>query len=288
MKLFPLKNQKFWKDLWHNAIDNASEEKSCTENVKRWDKRADSFAKRTSSPEAIRRKEDIFSMLFSAGALKSGSRVLDIGAGPGNWAIPMVEAGAYVTALEPSAGMVDVLKKKMAAKNISPVQIKIDQRAWQDVNVEKEDMIGHFDLVFASMSPGVRDPETLDKAMKASRGFCYLSTFSGGGWRSCYNDMWKEITGEELESSSWDFIYPFTYVYSLGYRPRVAFNVWSHDREESIEDAIQNILFFVEGATEITTEARENLADYVQSHSVDGMFRQKQTICQGVMLWQVA
>ncbi|WP_419657191.1 uncharacterized protein Dvar_63280 [Desulfosarcina variabilis str. Montpellier] len=86
-------------------------------------------------------------------------------------------------------------------------------------DAEKEGLACQFDLVFASMSPGVRDPETLKKAMQASRDFCYLNTFSGGSWRGCYNDLWQRITGQELESTSWDFIYPFTYVCSRGYRP---------------------------------------------------------------------
>ena len=288
MKRFPLNNQEVWKALWHSAIEKAPEKGTDTKNVKRWDRRAKGFAKRTSSPEAVARKEKILSMLSASGTLKPGSKILDIGAGPGNWAIPMVEAGAEVTALEPSGGMVEELREKMVEKGIDPHRIHIDQRAWQDVDVEKEGMTGQYDLVFASMSPGVRDPETLDKAMKASRGFCYLSTFSGGGWRSCYNEMWQEITGKDLEASSWDFIYPFTYVYSLGYRPQVDFNVWSHDREETIEEAVQNILFFVEGGTDITPEIREKLETYVKRHAVDGVFHQKQTICQGVMLWQVA
>lgn len=288
MKLFPLNNQDMWKSLWRQVIEKTPEKMNDKENVKRWDKRAEGFAKRTSSPEAVARKKKILSMLTTAGALRPGAKILDIGAGPGNWAIPMMEAGAEVTALEPSEGMVTQLREKMAEKGIPQDRIGIDQRRWQDVDVEKEGMIGQYDLVFASMSPGVRDPETLDKAMKASRGFCYLSTFSGGGWRSCYNDMWMEITGKELEASSWDFIYPFTYVYSLGYRPQTDFNVWSHDRKEPIDEAVQNILFFVEGGTDITPELREKLEAYVIQHAVDGVFHQKQTICQGVMLWQVA
>ena len=88
--------------------------------------------------------------------------------------------------------------------------------------------------------------------MQASRNFCYLSTFSGGGWRSCYNDLWLRITGQELEPTSWDFIYPFTYVYALGYRPQIDFNVWTHDRKETIDEAVENISFFIQGITEVT------------------------------------
>lgn len=288
MNLFPLTNQSVWKNLWLNALKNDPEKKSSTDHIQKWDQRAQTFDKQTTTPEAVSRKERILSMLREAGALQTGSRVLDIGAGSGNWAIPMAEMGAKVVALEPSGGMVDILREKMSAKGIGPDQIRISQQTWQDVDVEKEGLAGQFDLVFASMSPGVCDPGTLEKVMQASRNFCYLSTFSGGGWRSCYNDLWQHITGQELESTSWDFIYPFTHVYALGYRPQTDFKVWSHDRKETIDDAVENIIFFIQGMTEVTPEIRQKLKDHITRQAVDGIFHQKQTVCQGVMLWQVA
>ncbi|GAB6145238.1 class I SAM-dependent methyltransferase [Desulfocicer niacini] len=288
MNLFPLKNKDTWKELWKNVLKNDPEKKPDRDHIKNWDQRAQGFAKRVDSPEAVLRKERIFSMLKDAGAFEAGTRVLDIGAGPGSWAIPMVEAGATVTALEPSAGMVEILKEKMAEKGIGSDRICIDQRAWQDVDVEKEGLSGQFDLVFASMSPGVNDPETLDKAMRASRKFCYLSTFSGGGMRDGYNNLWQNVTGRELETVSWDFIYPFSYVYALGYRPRTDFITWSISRKEPIDEAVDNIIFFVRGAEDVTPEIREKVIAYVTEHAVNGFFHQEHTICQGIMLWQIA
>ncbi len=289
MELFALKNQEFWKDLWHSALEKAPEKRPGRDPIKNWDRRAKGFAKRVDSPESVQRKERIFSMLKEAGALGAGTRVLDIGAGPGSWAIPMAEeAGATVTAVEPSGGMVNILKEKMAQKGIGPDRICIDPRAWQEVDVQKEGLAGQFDLVFASMSPGVNDPKTLDKAMKASRKFCYLSTFSGGGMRGSYNALWQKITGRELESQSWDFIYPFCYVYALGYRPRIRFETWAITRKEPVEEAVDNILFFVGGDEEATPQIREKVTAYVTQHSVDGLFHQDHTVCQGIMLWQVA
>ena len=286
MNVFPLTNQSAWKNLWLNALKNDPKEKG-TDHVKKWDNRARVFDKRSATPEAVARKERILSMLREAGALQPGSCVLDVGAGSGNWAIPMAEMGANVVALEPSGGMVEILKEKMAAKGIGPDQIRINQQTWQDVDVQKEGLAGQFDLVFSSMNPGVCDPVTLEKLMQASRNFCYLSTFSGGGWRGCYNDLWLDITGQKLESTSWDFIYPFTYIYSLGYRPQIDFNVWSHDREETIDEAVENILFFIQGMTTVTPEIRQKLKAHVTHQAVDGIFHQKQTVCQGMMLWQV-
>lgn len=45
--------------------------------------------------------------------ITSQSCVLDIGAGPGTLAIPFVGKAAHVTAVEPTDGMVSVLKEKM-------------------------------------------------------------------------------------------------------------------------------------------------------------------------------
>ncbi|WP_321495713.1 methyltransferase domain-containing protein [uncultured Desulfobacter sp.] len=288
MKLFPSNNQTIWKNMWLDELKKNPEKQEGEEHFKKWDKRAQMFDKRSATPEAVSRKQRILSMLKEAGALQAGNRVLDVGAGSGNWAISMAEMGASVVALEPSDGMIEILRQKRDAKGFGPDQIRIIQQTWQDLDLEKEGLTGEFDLVFASMSPGVCNPSTLEKVMQASRNFCYLSTFSGGSPRSCYNDLWRHVTGQELESTSWDFIYPFTYVYALGYRPRTDFNVWTHDHKETIDEALENITFFIQGATEVSSEIRQKLKAHITSQAIDGIFHQEQTFCQGIMLWQVA
>jgi len=294
MTLFPTRNEQVWEDLWLSAIksnDPDNEKTHTHDSIKRWDRMASGFAKRSSTDEALKRKEKILSMLKKAGALKQGSRVLDIGSGPGNWAIPMAEEGARVTALEPSTEMIKELKGRAEEKGVSHL-IDIDQRTWQEVDIEKEHLDGksfegRFDLVFASMTPGVSTPETLRKVMKASKGFCYLSSFSGGGWRNAYKKIWKELSGEEIPSHAGDFIYPLNYIYSLGYRPQIEFNFWEHEREESIDEAVETILFFVHGNSDVAPEIKEKLKAYLEERSDGKIFRYKHEICQGIMLWRV-
>lgn len=297
--LFPTDNTQLWEDIWLSAIkpgEQKSEKQDGDDPVRRWDRMASGFAKRSSTEEAVKRNEKILSMLREAGALKQGATVLDIGSGPGNWAIPMAEAGAVVTALEPSGEMIKELKRRAEEKGVSHL-INIDQRTWQQVDIKKDTPEGNsaesgtfegkFDLVFASMTPGISNPETLQKAMRASKGFCYLSSFSGGGWRNAYKEIWKELFGQEISSHAGDFIYPFNYIYSLGYRPHIEFNFWEHEREESIEDALETILFFVHGNSDVSPEIKEKLTSYLEKRSDNGIFRYQHKICQGVMLWQV-
>ena len=81
--------------------------------------------------------------------ISEGSRVLDIGAGPGTLAIPFTQKVAHVTTVEPAEGMCSVMREKMAefgAKNISIVQ-----KRWEDVDVEK-DLQPPYDVVIASFS----------------------------------------------------------------------------------------------------------------------------------------
>lgn len=288
MTLFPLNKPSIWTNLWLNELKNDPEKKRDSTHYKKWDKRAQVFDKRSATPEAVARKERILSMLRNQGALKPGIRVLDVGAGAGNWAVSMAQMGASVVALEPSSGMIEILKQKIDTLGFGPEQISIRQQTWQAVDLEKEGLAGQFDLVFSSMNPGVCDPVTLEKVMQASRNFCYLSTFSGGSPGSRYTDLFKQVTGRTLKGRSWDFIYPFTYLYAQGYRPQIDFNVWDFDREDNVDQAVENIIFFIQGMTEITPEIREKLTAYVTDKAVNGKFHDNQTVCQGVMLWQVA
>jgi SAM-dependent methyltransferase len=59
--------------------------------------------------------EDVVQRLATAGAIRSGTKVLDIGAGTGRVAIGLAELGCNVVALEPASGMVQRLRTKVGA-----------------------------------------------------------------------------------------------------------------------------------------------------------------------------
>jgi ubiquinone/menaquinone biosynthesis C-methylase UbiE len=56
--------------------------------------------------------EDVVKLLAAAGAIRSGTSVLDIGAGTGRVAIRLAELGSNVVALEPALLMVETLRTK--------------------------------------------------------------------------------------------------------------------------------------------------------------------------------
>jgi len=62
-----------------------------------------------------------------------GWHVLDIGAATGVIAIPMASFGCFVTALEPSGGMQELLSNKLSSLGIRNVEIV--KRTWEDIQM---------------------------------------------------------------------------------------------------------------------------------------------------------
>jgi SAM-dependent methyltransferase len=64
--------------------------------------------------------------------LEGSASVLDIGSGTGFFSIPLAETGHLVTSVEPSAGMIDIMKKNSSAGALS--SIRICHVAWENWN----------------------------------------------------------------------------------------------------------------------------------------------------------
>ena len=288
MQLFPAGSREFWVKLWQDARENSPMARrrcrSEKEMVDNWNRRAQWFARRTGNAKGRERQRAVLAMLEQEGALRPGAKVLDIGAGPGNYAIPMARIAGQVTALEPAVEMVRILEDRARAGQVE--NITIIQRTWQEVRLEEDGLAGRFDLVFASMTPGVHDPETLQKMVAASREFCYLSAFSGRRWGQAYRDLWQQFFGEDMGENPGDIIYPFGLLYAVGYRPSLRFVADQQVQEEPAEEAVENLLRFFWSYMDITPAVRQVVEEYVQERAQGGIFRQETNVCHGMMLWR--
>lgn len=286
----PILNEDFWERQWQSAIDNAPTRRraipSDQRKIKRWDKMAADFAKHTSGPEQNSERLKRIQELVEMNAVGPGRKVLDIGAGPGSWALPLAETGALVTALEPASGMTQILKERAANQNVRT--ITIDQRTWQSVNLEEDNWHGAFDLVFASMTPGIDGPDNLRKMIAASRGFCYLSAFSGSGWRRQYAELWQTFFDEPLGEQPNDIIYPFNFVYAMGFRPRLYFTYWQREKNWSRDQAFERFSLFFETYMDLTDAVKKEIIAFIDRNCTDGRFIQSHRACRGVMIWHVA
>jgi SAM-dependent methyltransferase len=122
------------------------------------------------------------------------SRVLDIGAGPGTLAIPLAPQVREVTAVEPGAGMVEILRKHAGRDGIR--NITCVQKIWEDINLSR-DLPGPYDVVIASLSLTMHDiREALRKMDAACSGSVHLFWFVDMPfWERMYADLWEPLHG---------------------------------------------------------------------------------------------
>lgn len=152
-----------WNEVWMKAqrknIDSghggecwtAWEDKDAAKNY---------FNSFIASPSAKKRVAELSRMI------KSESRVLDIGAGPGNIAIPLSKKVSHVSAVEPAAGMVKVFKDQIPLESAD--NIRLIHKRWEDVDIAA-DLEAPYDLCFASFSLGMLDlKESIEKMICVS------------------------------------------------------------------------------------------------------------------------
>lgn len=99
--------------------------------------------------------------------------VLDVGGGAGLYAIPFAHYAKKVTITDISANMLFYAKENANAAGLDNLEYtKLD---WDKVNLKDLGWENHFDLVFASMCPAIREGESINKMINASKNWCCIN-----------------------------------------------------------------------------------------------------------------
>lgn len=274
-----------WEQIQEESPRNKRSIRTQEELIKQWNKRKKRGETRKSSNRwRNRSREKIINILKNEGALAAGIKILDIGAGPGRFTIPMARIAREVTALEPAAERVKILKENLEKEKIENVNIII--RPWQEIKIGKEEMEDKYDLVFASMTPGIEDPNTIEKMITASNKYCYISTFSGNRWGGAYKELWEHFFAENIGENPGDIVYYINFLYANGYRPTVKFFT-DYQRQYTPEEAVSRLLSFFWRYRDINFEDEQFIKNYVEENTSDGVFTKTPKSCSGMLLWNV-
>ena len=238
------------------------------ESAKKWDGVAGQF----NDLRVPDWKEDLF--LKTIGKLpvwKQDSEVLDLGCGAGRYSIAVADRCGKVTGNDVSPKMIEfanLKKQEYGKKNITFVQ-----ESWHDIDIAERGYEKKFDLVFGHMTPAFDTVEDIEKATRASKGYCAMATFAKRD--APVADRFLEFMETE---SHWhgagkipEF---FEYLYMQNKFPQVNYYLRDDTQEFDEEGAVEFlrdrfVLDTLETADEATTE---KIREFVRRESKDGIF----------------
>jgi SAM-dependent methyltransferase len=190
MSLAPLPDPD-WGEIWKQRQRLQESEKLHEDKSHDWSKKEN--AERYDANARSDYDERVKATIASLGTGKD-MRVLDIGAGPGTLAIPLAPFVKEITAVEPGAGMLGVLRAHAQREGIR--NITCVQKLWEDVDISR-DLQGPYDIVIASLSLTMHDiREALKKMDAACSGSVHIFWFVDMPfWEKMSFDLWQPLHG---------------------------------------------------------------------------------------------
>ncbi|MDD4498399.1 MAG: class I SAM-dependent methyltransferase [Methanosarcinaceae archaeon] len=221
-----------WKKVTDNALNIPDEGRM----AEFWNKRSENYSKNIDKDKGRKKIEEILDFLEESGFNPEGSKVLDIGCGPGTLTLPLSRLGAKVTSFDISSGMLKKLKETVK-KEALPVEVI--EGSWWTADIDELGFRNEYDLVIASMTPGIRDVENFDRMMACSKNLCYYSNFLRREEDRAYRELRSLIPGENSVNNMNGMVYPFMYLYLSGYRPSVRINHSEWKEETAWKEAAE-------------------------------------------------
>lgn len=276
----------FWEEAWQKAA--AMEKKrDAREVAQAWSRRARNYDKNVGSESGWKRVEDALVFLDSHNVPPSGLKILDLGCGPGNFAVAFARRGHTVAALDPADKMLEIVEEKIKKMPEIAGRITTVLGDWNEIDLKRLGWEKHFDLVFASMTPGVHDVATLKKAMNASRQYMYLSRFAGPRKAPLLRTVWRELTGSEYHNPSLDIVFPLNWLYSSGYRPVLQYHHWEREHRQTVEEALEEILASLALRMPVDDRTKKRVRQIIEREAVDGYVTEQKGATAAMLLWRV-
>ena len=185
-----------WNEIWKQRQILQESTRTHDDTSHNWDRKenAERYARNAAGEYDDRVQRTIASL-----PLATDARVLDIGAGPGVLALPVAPLVRDVTAVEPGAGMLEVLRRNAEQRGIT--NIACVQKTWEEVDPSR-DLAPPYDIVIASLSLTMHDIRgALAKMDAVCSGSVHLFWFADMPfWERMYADLWGPLHGRPYYS----------------------------------------------------------------------------------------
>ncbi len=250
-----------------------------------WDNRAEEFNKSISQEVPDERIKKIVEYLSSHSLLTVNSSVLDIGCGPGRFAVEFAKKSTDVTGLDISDKMLDFAMKNAQTANLTNTSFK--NLNWDEVKLEDYGWRKRFDLVTAINSPGIHDLITLEKMIEASKGYCFLSNFVDR-YDSVQDILRTDILKlDEVRFYSNTVYSIFNILWITGYYPSITYVDTDRETTRTIEEACVYYGTLFETEDSSSFEMNNLIRSYLEEISVNGFVRENGRTKTAWIYWKV-
>ncbi len=260
-----------------------------------WDARSVKWAARDSEDEAARQQNEARyqytdDFLWSHNLYDGNSEILDIGCGLGMFAVRFAQKAKRVTGLDISGKMLEYARQSVELNGLQNVDF-IDM-PWQDIDLRKSGLEKAYDLVFASLCPGISSDGGLLKMSQASRDWCFTCHFARR-FSSLKNDVYLSILGHPYDSEwgkksigkSVEELLRAGYYPSLSYYDTQALVEWPLDEETAKHFA--GHLGPLKDEQEYIDKYTGPVFDYLKKVAVNGLIRDETVAKIAFLYWQV-
>jgi SAM-dependent methyltransferase len=264
---------------WQNEAD--------FERMKKiWNSRADEFNENGNNGGPDKRRDDVVRFLVSKAVFSATASVLDIGCGPGHFALKFAERAQSVLGLDIADNMLTHARNN--ARKMNCDNVKFAKAAWETTDLRSQGWEKQFDLVFASMCPGISNSDALLKMCRASRNGCFLSSFVSRSDR-VRDALQRDLLGTP-ESARWgkNIYYAFNILYLSGYHPEVQYVEHIRESTMPVDQAVE--FYALQLWNEKLTEAklREEVRRYLEKLATDGLIQEKMYSKVAWLFWRVS
>ncbi|WP_094605216.1 hypothetical protein SPSIL_032890 [Sporomusa silvacetica DSM 10669] len=271
---------QFWAKAWDQYRQTGNKRKPDPKAwVEFWNHFSERYAKHNDDNRQTH--QDIIDNLAGQGTVKPGDTLLDIGCGPGTYALPLAAKGVKVTGLDTASKMLATLQNAAAKAGLSDT-INILKADWSDLPSEPA-----YDVAFAAKSPAINDYNSLMKMTRVARKVCCLIGFAGRQDLDLRRLLWEQLLKEPAPGPSFDIIYPLNVLYQEGYRPNLTFYSYSHTEQEPLVYLLEHYTRYFAMLGVSGPNVEDSIRGFLQERAIDGLCIEQSNTTVGVMWWKI-